>query len=189
MGGVAERTLARAENAVNAERPTPNAERRTLVFRVIRITLRTGLALLFLFAAITKLIDPAEFAQQIANYQLLPWTVAAILAVFLPALEFCLGLSLLFGRLETGALIWAGSLLVIFTGALISAIARGLSIDCGCFGRSIENTGTVGPLIRNLMLLVVTGLLWFSRRNSPKQTANESSLSLLGRNRSSGTRS
>jgi putative oxidoreductase len=179
----------RAGTADNAERQTPNAARRKLLFRVIRITLRTGLAILFLFAATTKLIDPAEFAQQIANYQLVPWPVAAILAVFLPALEFCLGFSLLLGRLETGALIWAAILLIVFTGALVLAIARGLSIDCGCFGRSIENTGTVGPLIRNLALLVITGLLWFSRKNSRIQTANESSLSLLGRNRSSGLRS
>jgi putative oxidoreductase len=180
---------ANAQNAVNAERPTPNTKRRTLPFRVIRISLRTGLAILFLFAATTKLIDPAEFAQQIANYQLVPWPVAAILAVFLPALEFCLGLALLLGRLEKGALIWAATLLIIFTGALVTAVARGLSIDCGCFGRSVENTGTVGPLIRNLVLLVITGLLWFSRKNSPIQTANGSSLSLLGRNRSSGLRS
>jgi uncharacterized membrane protein YphA (DoxX/SURF4 family) len=193
MGSMGERTPVNTVNAErrtpNAERRTPNAKRRTLVFRVVRIALRTGLAGLFLFAATTKLIDPAEFAQQIANYQLVPWPVAAILAVFLPALELCLGLSLLFGRLETGALMWAAILLVFFTGALVSATARGLSIDCGCFGRSIENTGTVGPLIRNLVLLVVTGLLWFSRKNSSMQAANESSLSLLGRNRSSGLRS
>jgi Methylamine utilisation protein MauE len=59
--------------------------------------------------------------------------------------------------------VWAAILLMIFSGALLSAIVRGLSIDCGCFGRSIENTGTLWPLIRNLVLLVVTGFLWFSR--------------------------
>jgi hypothetical protein len=54
-------------------------------------------------------------------------------------------------------------LLTIFSAALVAAIARGLSIDCGCFGRSVENTGTIWPLIRNLALLVVTGFLWLSR--------------------------
>ena len=138
----------------NASRP---------ILRIGRLLLRVAIAVLFLFAAITKLIDPSLFAQQIANYQLTPWLATAVLSVFLPALELCVGISLLLGRWESGALVWVAILLTIFSGALLSAIVRGLSIDCGCFGRSIENTGTLWPLIRNLVLLAVTGFLWFSR--------------------------
>ena len=134
------------------------------ILRVGRVALRLLIAALFLFAAITKLFDPSSFAQQIANYQLTPWPATAILSVFLPALELCVGICLLLGRWESGALIWLATLLVIFSGALLSAIIRGLSIDCGCFGRSVENTGTLWPLLRNLALLVVTGFLWFSRK-------------------------
>jgi putative oxidoreductase len=134
------------------------------MLRISRLVLRTLVAALFLFAAITKLIDPSSFAQQIANYQLTPWPVSAGLSLFLPALELCVGICLLVGRWESGALVWTTFLLAIFSGALITAIARGLSIDCGCFGRSVENTGTIWPLIRNLGLLVVTGFLWFSRK-------------------------
>jgi uncharacterized membrane protein YphA (DoxX/SURF4 family) len=134
------------------------------VLRISRLVLRTLVAAIFLFAAITKLIDPSSFAQQIANYQLTTWPVSAGLALFLPALELCVGICLLVGRSESGALVWTTILLAIFSGALITAIARGLSIDCGCFGRSVENTGTVWPLVRNLALLAVTGFLWFSRK-------------------------
>ena len=134
------------------------------VVRISRLLLRTLVAGLFLFAAITKLIDPSAFAQQIANYQLTPWVVNAALSLLLPTLELCVGICLLLGRWESGALIWTTILLTIFSGALITAIARGLSIDCGCFGRSVENTGTIWPLIRNLGLLAVTGFLWFSRK-------------------------
>ena len=133
------------------------------ILRIGRLLLRVAIAALFLFAAITKLVDPSSFAQQIANYQLTPWPATALLAIFLPALELCVGISLLLGRWESGALVWVAILLTIFSGALLSAIVRGLSIDCGCFGRSIENTGTLWPLIRNLVLLVVTGFLWLSR--------------------------
>ena len=131
--------------------------------RISRLVLRTLVAALFLFAAITKLIDPSSFAQQIANYQLTPWPVSAGLALFLPALELCVGICLLVGRWESGALVWTTILLAIFSGALITAIARGLSIDCGCFGRSVENTGTIWPLVRILALLAVTGFLWVTR--------------------------
>jgi uncharacterized membrane protein len=133
------------------------------ILRIVRLLLRVAIAALFLFAAITKLVDPSSFAQQIANYQLTPWPATAVLSVFFPALELCVGISLLLGRWESGALVWVAVLLTIFSGALLSAIVRGLSIDCGCFGRSIENTGTLWPLIRNLVLLVVTGFLWLSR--------------------------
>jgi putative oxidoreductase len=133
------------------------------ILRIARLILRVAIAGLFLFAAVTKLIDPNTFAQQIANYQLTPWPASAVLSVFLPALELCVGISLLLGRWESGALVWVAILLTIFSAALLSAIVRGLSIDCGCFGRSIENTGTLWPLIRNLAFLAVTGLLWFSR--------------------------
>jgi uncharacterized membrane protein YphA (DoxX/SURF4 family) len=134
------------------------------VLRISRLVLRTLVAALFLFAAFTKLIDPSSFAQQIANYQLTPWPVTAGLALFLPALELCVGICLLVGRWESGALVWTTILLITFSIALVTAIARGLSIDCGCFGRSVENTGTIWPLVRNLALLAVTGFLWFSRK-------------------------
>ena len=134
------------------------------IVRVARMALRFLIAALLLFAAVTKLVDPSSFAQQIANYQLTPWPATAVLAVFLPALELCVGICLLIGRWESGALIWLATLLTIFSGALLSAIIRGLSIDCGCFGRSVENTGTLWPLIRNLALLGVTGFLWVSRK-------------------------
>ncbi|MFY9986086.1 MAG: MauE/DoxX family redox-associated membrane protein [Chthoniobacterales bacterium] len=134
------------------------------IVRVARMALRFLIAALLLFAAVTKLVDPSSFAQQIANYQLTPWPATAVLAVFLPPLELCVGICLLIGRWESGALIWLATLLTIFSGALLSAIIRGLSIDCGCFGRSVENTGTLWPLIRNLALLGVTGFLWVSRK-------------------------
>ena len=149
-----------AKPPMSAAQPIPSRP----ILRVSRIVLRLLIAALFLFAAITKLFDPGSFAQQIANYQLTPWLATAVLSVFLPALELCVGICLLLGRWESGALVWLAILLMIFSGALLSAIVRGLSIDCGCFGRSVENTGTLWPLLRNLALFVVTGFLWFSRR-------------------------
>ena len=149
-----------AGSSMSAVNPTVLARP---ALRIGRYILRFFIAALFLFAAVAKLLDPGSFAQQIANYQVTPWPVTAVLAVLFPALELCVGLCLLFGRWESGALIWTAILLTIFSAALVAAIARGLSIDCGCFGRSVENTGTVWPLVRNLALLAVTGFLWFSR--------------------------
>ena len=152
------------EAAEPAMSTVPQSVANRPILRIGRLLLRLSVAALFLFAAVSKLLDPSLFAQQIANYQLTPWPATAVISVFLPALELCVGICLLLGRWESGALVWVAIMLAIFSGALFSAIVRGLSIDCGCFGRSVENTGTLWPLIRNVVFLAMTGVLWFSRR-------------------------
>jgi hypothetical protein len=55
-------------------------------------------------------------------------------------------------------------LLIVFTFALAGALTRGLSIDCGCFGHTIMSTGTIVPLLRNLVMLLLAGILWMEYR-------------------------
>ena len=129
----------------------------TLVFRVV-------LAVLFALAGGLKLLDPAAFAVEINRYQLIPWWGCALLALFLPWLEICVGIGLLTRSFSRGALAWITALLVVFSLALLSALLRGLSIDCGCFGRIWQSTGTFWPLVRNVVLLGMTGLLWWQLR-------------------------
>jgi putative oxidoreductase len=125
---------------------------------------RILLGALFLLAGGLKVLDPAAFAVEIERYQLLPWWGCALLALFFPWLEVCVGIGLLIEPIWRGALVWAIGLLLIFSAALLSAMLRGLSIDCGCFGRVWQSTGTFWPLIRNLVLLGITFLLWRQAR-------------------------
>jgi hypothetical protein len=121
---------------------------------------RIVIAVLFALAGGLKLLDPAAFAAEINRYQLIPWWGCALLALFLPWLEICVGIGLLTRSFSLGALTWITALLVVFCLALLSAMLRGLSIDCGCFGRIWQSTGTFWPLVRNLVLLGMTVLLW-----------------------------
>jgi hypothetical protein len=52
----------------------------------------------------------------------------------LPVLEIAVGLALLAGIYVRTAAIAAAVLLVVFLAGVSSAWARGLQIDCGCFG-------------------------------------------------------
>jgi Methylamine utilisation protein MauE. len=126
----------------------------------IALGLRVLLALLFVLAGGLKLLDPAAFAAEINRYQLIPWWGCALLAVLLPWLEICAGIGLLTRSFSPGSLTWVTLLLVVFSLALLSAMLRGLSIDCGCFGRLWQSTGTFWPLLRNLVLLGMTVFLW-----------------------------
>jgi putative oxidoreductase len=128
--------------------------------------LRVLLGALFLLAGGLKILDPAAFAIEIEHYQLVPWWSCALLALFLPWLEICVGIGLLTQPVWRGALAWATGLLLLFSAALLSAMLRGLSIDCGCFGRVWQSTGTFWPLIRNLVLLGMVFLLWWQPRRA-----------------------
>jgi putative oxidoreductase len=122
-------------------------------WRLAVFVIELCLGLLFVLAGAMKAWDPAEFAREIARYQLVPWSVAVLGAIYLPWLEMLAGMLLLFRRFERGALLIITVLLIVFSAALISAMVRGLNIDCGCFGRVFTSTGTQWPLIRNLVLL------------------------------------
>ena len=120
---------------------------------------RLALGALFVVAGISKGLDPAAFAQEIANYQLLP-ALAPHLAIVLPAMEIVAGLALVVGPApwrQAGAAAIA-LLLLALTGAVTLAVARGLDISCGCFGAGGDRVSG-WTVARNLALLSVAGLL------------------------------
>jgi putative oxidoreductase len=125
-----------------------------------RVLIRLALGALFVFAGVTKAFDPGGFAIEIQRYQIVPWLPGALASVYLPWLEMLAGALLVLKRFERGALLVITLLLLVFTIALASAMFRGLSIDCGCFGKAFTATGTTIPLLRNLLLLAFTGILW-----------------------------
>ena len=79
-------------------------------------------------------------ARSVRAYQLLPYDVAGYVGYALPVLEIAVGLLLVVGLLTRGSAVVGGFLMVVFIGGIASAWARGLSIDCGCFGKG----GTIG---------------------------------------------
>ena len=101
------------------------------------------------------------FAQEIANYQLAPG-LAPYGAMLLPAIEIVLGGALILGsrRWRAGAAVGLVGLLLVFTGAVLTAVVRGINIDCGCFGggASPVTWWTVG---RDVALLAAAGAAWF----------------------------
>jgi putative oxidoreductase len=132
--------------------------------RFCRVCARIVLGTLFVFAGAAKVYDPGEFAIEIQRYQLLPWIPGVLAALYIPWLEMFAGALLLLKRLERGAILLIGCLLLVFTLALVSAMFRGLNIDCGCFGKAFTATGTILPLVRNILLLALTGFLWLAYR-------------------------
>jgi len=96
--------------------------------------LRCFIALLLLWAAVSKLSNPTEFLGSIYAYELgLPKTVLKITAIVLPWVELLCGLTLLAKVWTETTLATSLALFSVFVLATGQAWARGLKISCGCF--------------------------------------------------------
>src|SRR5450755_2424071 len=97
--------------------------------------LRVILGPIFMYAAWIKLREPwALFAISIDSYQVLPLWAVEFIARTLPWLELLLGALLIAGIWRGVAAAAATLLLGVFFGLMIRAMAKGMQIDCGCFG-------------------------------------------------------
>ncbi|MEE2057612.1 MauE/DoxX family redox-associated membrane protein [Rhodococcus artemisiae] len=102
--------------------------------RLVSAAARLGLAAVWLISGWIKFSDPTQTVVAVRAYQLLPNDLVRPVAAALPMVELVLGVLLLVGLAVRPAAMLSAVTLVILIGAIVSAWARGLSIDCGCFG-------------------------------------------------------
>ena len=146
-----------------------------------RLVVRRVLALLagavFVYAGILKASDPLQFANDLRNYHILPWSLGVRLAFYLPWLEILAGLALIFHRLFAGALVITGALMLAFIGALIWTKILGINVACGCFGAASSNLTFTWHLALNSSVLAVLIFLWVTREGvNPGRPAEDSRL-------------
>jgi uncharacterized membrane protein YphA (DoxX/SURF4 family) len=121
---------------------------------------RLALGLVFLVAGVGKAADPTRFASDIRAYQMLPGLVVTVIAYGLPWLEIGLAVYLLAGLYVRWAAAITGALLIVFMIAMGQALARGLTLNCGCFGGgvgglSLSEEVSVGSILRDAVWLVL----------------------------------
>lgn len=134
---------------------------------------RLALAAVWLVAGGSKVGDLAASGRAVNAYQLMPYEAAKFVGAALPLVELALGGLLLVGvatRVVAGI---SAGLLVVFVAGIVSAWARGLAIDCGCFGGGGELAAGQDPryvpeLLRDLGFLALAGFLlcWPASRGS-----------------------
>jgi uncharacterized membrane protein YphA (DoxX/SURF4 family) len=96
---------------------------------------RLGLAVIFLYAGYAKLRAPwLQFAISIDSFKVVPDSWLEPLARLLPWSEVSLGLALLTGILARWFAFIATLMLGLYLSVGIRAFAKGLTVDCGCFG-------------------------------------------------------
>ena len=111
------------------------------LFKNINLLLigRLALGSIFIYASIDKIIDPISFSNVIDNYHITPIILNNLFALFIPWLEFIIGICLIFNLKVQGASFLSIILLLWFIFILTQAIFRGINVECGCFDLNISD--------------------------------------------------
>lgn len=124
---------------------------------VVRVA-QIAIGAIFLAAALAKIPDMPTFAKQVGAYELAPRVAQHAIAMTLPWIELVAGLSLVFGiRRRAGGIVALVSM-AAFTFAVAWAWHRGLSIDCGCFGKALPEPVELRKIFENVGLTALAAV-------------------------------
>ncbi len=87
-----------------------------------------------LLAGLSKFSDPAGNVRAVRAYRILPESVVPTVGHALPTIEIVIGTLLILGLLTRAMGLLSGLFFLAFIIGISSAWARGLEINCGCFG-------------------------------------------------------
>jgi uncharacterized membrane protein YphA (DoxX/SURF4 family) len=137
--------------------------RQEQVLDVVGTLARLGLAAVWLVSGTLKAVDPDQTYVAVRAYDVLPTGGVEVVAAVLPFLEIALGLLLLAGVGTRAVTVLSAALLLVFVVGVAQAWARGLSIDCGCFGGggavAPGDTAYLQELMRDTSFLVLAAWL------------------------------
>ncbi len=128
----------------------------------VGLAARVVLGAVWIWAAVSKLGDPRTFVEAVRAYDATPDWLARGIGYGLPVLELCLGVVLIVGVTVRIAAAVSALLLLVFLIGIIQAAARGLQLECGCFGgggTTTAGTSYTWDIIRDLLLLAAAVLL------------------------------
>jgi len=134
----------------------------------IGLAVRLIAAGIWLVAGVAKLGGLTAFRQEVAAYDVPPSGLVEPIAYGLPFIEIGLGAYLLLGLLVRPAAGLSVALMLLFIGVQAQAWARGLTIECGCFGSLSRQTVGLGSILRDIALALPSLLLliWPARHLS-----------------------
>ena len=137
--------------------------RRLVGSKYAAFVLRIFVGCFFIYASVSKIPYPAQFADAVANYRLVPYWLLNPGAVILPWIEFVCGLFLIIGFLSRASAILIGCMLVLFNIMVLTNMYWGAPITCGCYDTVGEPIGWK-KIAENLAMLIFTIQVYYFDR-------------------------
>ena len=110
-------------------------------------------------AGYLKVGTPDKSQMAVRAYEVLPISLANLIGLLLPYVEIGIGLLLILGVYTRISAALGGAIMVVFIVAIAQAWARGLTIDCGCFGGggqvAASETKYLSEIIRDTALVLL----------------------------------
>jgi uncharacterized membrane protein YphA (DoxX/SURF4 family) len=124
------------------------------------VAARAVLAVVFVLACVHKILDPYDFAMQVATYQILPLGLVNLQAIALPWVELATGILLILGLWTRPAALLTCGMNLMFIVAIAMALAADLQLQCGCFS-SADAGHDMSPslIVRDAALLLAGAFL------------------------------
>jgi putative oxidoreductase len=137
--------------------------RRIATSEYLALLLRVCVGGFFVYASMSKIPYPAQFAEAIANYSLVPYRVLNLGAVILPWLELLSGLFLIIGFMSRASAILIGLMLIMFDVMVLINMYWGAPISCGCYDTVGEPIGWRKIIENAVMLIFIIQIYYFDR--------------------------
>ena len=127
---------------------------------------------IFISASLDKIVDPSSFSKSISNYEITPYWINNLLALFFPWIELICGILMFVGlyyffKNKSKLIDIPNNIIILmllwFIFILSIAVYRDLDIDCGC-GISDDNTTPFEKLIEDIYLLIISIIIKFRLR-------------------------
>ncbi len=118
------------------------------------VVFRLVLGVSFIMASMSKIPYPAEFSENVAGFQMVPYLGVNFWSLVMPWMELIAGLFLILGIRTRAASSIIGGLLLLFIVGLTINLVKDAPINCGCFESVGEPIGWE-LVIRDVVMLVM----------------------------------
>ena len=137
--------------------------RRIVTSEYLALVLRIYVGGFFIYASMSKIPYPAQFAEATANYRLVPYWFLNLGAVILPWVEFVCGLFLVIGFMSRASAILIGFMIILFNIMVLINMYWGAPITCGCYDTVGEPIGWK-KITENVVMLIFTIQIYYFDR-------------------------
>ncbi len=131
--------------------------------KYLSLALRIFIGVMFIVAAMSKFVYPAEFAENLASYRIVPFWAVNFIAVVMPWLELICGLFLIIGLMTRAVAAMLAFFLFGFTLFIAINVIRGIPISCGCFDSVGAEISWYKVLTDFFYMLLAVQIFFFDR--------------------------